>query len=342
MLLIPISFVVALLMAIIIIQKFLRSEARSFSDRLFIALMCVYAVQSVLIGLRWGYGILAALPYQAILATSISTLAFLAFQSLTDSPVIKSRWQALHLVPTLTTFLIAFTDQALIGAFISLVFLAYGLALLNMARRGPDILVKSRLDGVILSYRALWITGATLIASVITDIIISFDFDIMHGAYTGIIISIFNTVTLIMLGSAVALTGNNGEDLHELEPIKGADVQQALLPMPQDAEIAAAVDALMTDKALYKDADLNLSRLARRLSLPARQVSEAINRTHKMSVSQYVNNFRIAEACRLLEKTDEPVTQLMFDAGFISKSNFNREFLRITGQSPTQWRKNSV
>jgi len=29
----------------------------------------------------------------------------------------------------------------------------------------------------------------------------------------------------------------------------------------------------------------------------------------------------------------------MFEAGFISKSNFNREFLRVTGISPTEYRR---
>ena len=55
-------------------------------------------------------------------------------------------------------------------------------------------------------------------------------------------------------------------------------------------------------------------------------------------MSQYVNNHRIDEARRLLATTDEPITRIMFDAGFLSKSNFNREFLRITGLSPKAWR----
>ncbi|MBB3964793.1 AraC-like DNA-binding protein [Rhizobium metallidurans] len=41
----------------------------------------------------------------------------------------------------------------------------------------------------------------------------------------------------------------------------------------------------------------------------------------------------------MLEKSDEPVTRLMFDCGFISKSNFNREFLRLTGTNPTDYRR---
>lgn len=28
----------------------------------------------------------------------------------------------------------------------------------------------------------------------------------------------------------------------------------------------------------------------------------------------------------------------MFEVGFLTKSNFNREFLRVTGKSPSAWR----
>ncbi|ESY30268.1 AraC family transcriptional regulator [Mesorhizobium sp. LNJC391B00] len=106
----------------------------------------------------------------------------------------------------------------------------------------------------------------------------------------------------------------------------------------EDSAVAAAVDALMRSKELYRDVDLNLGRIARRLGLPARQVSSTVNRIHGSSVSQYVNDQRIGEACRLLAASDEPITRIMFDAGFLSKSNVNREFLRVTGLSPKAWR----
>lgn len=33
----------------------------------------------------------------------------------------------------------------------------------------------------------------------------------------------------------------------------------------------------------------------------------------------------------------ESVTNAMLSSGFITKPNFNREFLRITGESPSAW-----
>ena len=104
-------------------------------------------------------------------------------------------------------------------------------------------------------------------------------------------------------------------------------------------EIVAAIDAAMRERGLFRDAELNLAKLSRRLGLPARQVSNAINRRYGMSVSQYVNGYRVRTACGLLVVSDEPVSTVMFEAGFMTKSNFNREFLRVAGTSPSAWRK---
>lgn len=78
------------------------------------------------------------------------------------------------------------------------------------------------------------------------------------------------------------------------------------------------------------------------MGLSARQISGAINRSLGINVSQYVNQLRIREACRQLEETDQSVTAIMLSSGFQTKSNFNREFRRITGMSPVAWREREL
>jgi AraC-like DNA-binding protein len=67
-------------------------------------------------------------------------------------------------------------------------------------------------------------------------------------------------------------------------------------------------------------------------------LSSAINRATGLNVSQFVNNFRVADACRLMAESNRSTTAIMLEAGFSTKSNFNREFRRVTGQSPSEWR----
>lgn len=105
-----------------------------------------------------------------------------------------------------------------------------------------------------------------------------------------------------------------------------------------DRAVMRAVEALMAGKQLYRDSDLTLARVARRLSVPVRDVSAATNRTTGENFSRYINGHRIQHAQRALLETDLPITEVMFDAGFISKSSFNTEFRRAAGQTPSQFR----
>jgi len=63
-----------------------------------------------------------------------------------------------------------------------------------------------------------------------------------------------------------------------------------------------------------------------------------VNRIKGMSGSQYVNTYRIETACARLRATDDTVLDVSLASGFATKSNFNREFLRIIGKTPSQWR----
>jgi AraC-like DNA-binding protein len=110
---------------------------------------------------------------------------------------------------------------------------------------------------------------------------------------------------------------------------------QAVEPDTDDNSVMAALAA---QKQHYTDSDLTLARAARRLSLPARDVSGTINRATGEKLARYVNGFRILHAQQALRETDAPVTQLMSEASFVSKSSFNTEFRRITGQTRSSYR----
>ncbi|WP_303022022.1 AraC family transcriptional regulator [uncultured Ruminococcus sp.] len=59
------------------------------------------------------------------------------------------------------------------------------------------------------------------------------------------------------------------------------------------------------------------------------------------SAVEYISHFRINRACRLLTNTKQNVLDIAFDCGFRNISNFNRQFRKITGCSPTEYRKKS-
>lgn len=369
MLLVPLSFLVALFLAVFLVRLLSEGSESWGRNGLFLALLALYVVQSLLVGLRWGYGMTVVLPVLPVMASLVPALSFLAFRDLTrESPGVSVRdWP--HLLPTLATFALLLISRAPVDLVIIANFLAYGLALLWLAHQGPDGLIAARLDGSLRSFRALQLTGIALIASALTDVAISLDMLWSGGRYSPMVVSAATTLILLLLGIGAVTAGQEetGEGGSEASNLKDRPTSAwhppsafanapigARMDAPSDAfaaaptikpatedhrRIAEALDALMQERRLWADPDLNLARLSRRLSIPARAVSEAVNRVHGISVSHYVNNHRIAEARRLLADTDFPVTRILFEAGFMTKSNFNREFLRVTGASPSDWRR---
>jgi len=53
----------------------------------------------------------------------------------------------------------------------------------------------------------------------------------------------------------------------------------------------------------------------------------------------YLNEFRIARACSLLKDSDTSITQVCFNCGFESLPYFHRQFKRLKGRSPLQYKK---
>lgn len=97
---------------------------------------------------------------------------------------------------------------------------------------------------------------------------------------------------------------------------------------------------LLEEQQLYQlEFGITLAQAARKLQVPARLLSNAVNQCYGASFSVLLNDQRIAHACHLLVQQPEiTVTDVMLHAGFASKSNFHKEFLRVTGLTPSQFR----
>jgi len=99
--------------------------------------------------------------------------------------------------------------------------------------------------------------------------------------------------------------------------------------------------ALMENDALYREEDLSLPSLAERLDLPTGHVSQIINERLGKNFYDFVNGYRVAEACRRLRDPrtrSQKILTLAFDVGFNSKAGFNRVFKKHTGLTPSQYR----
>ena len=289
-------------------------------------LLAVCAMQTAILAMSQHYQLPGARLLQPITATFIPPIAWLAFQWTAVRPVRQS--DLLHLLVPATAIAALITAPSFLDVFIPGAFVFYGGALLMVSRKGPDAQPRAFLvDGNLPA--TIWqIIGAVLIVSAFSDVLIwgaiLYGFDHL-GPW---IISLFSVGNLMLIGMVSLSTHLQTEETSPEET-----------PRPRSEEeqhIWQRVQSYMTEHRPYLDPDLTLARLSRKLAVPAKTLSTVINRETGANVSRYVNAARIAAAQKALSE-GENVTSAMLSSGFNTKSNFNREFLRITGTSPSKW-----
>ncbi|WP_020593939.1 helix-turn-helix domain-containing protein [Kiloniella laminariae] len=335
MIFVPLPFVVALLLLVLIFQL-LRQDQGLGANRLFVLLLGFYVVLSIMIGVRWGYDILEFLPLQSILAATWAPLSWICFRSLSRSgAAVILPGDIKHLAPPLLVCVLIllaprFIDFLLIG-----IYLIYAILLACLAFSGADKLRMVRLVDARNAHRALVITALALFFFAGIDILISYDLRSGAGDFSARLVALANVPAILVLGMMATIAGQGRSPDIAADSVMEHEAQQR---EEEDYQVLEKVDDLISTKEVYRDFDLNLDRLSRKSAIPARQISGAINRVKGQNISQYVNGFRVNEACRLLENREIRITDVMFESGFQTKSNFNREFRRVTGLSPKDWR----
>ncbi|WP_411823395.1 7TM-DISM domain-containing protein [Leptospira sp. 'Mane'] len=97
---------------------------------------------------------------------------------------------------------------------------------------------------------------------------------------------------------------------------------------------------IFEEKKPYLKEDFDLADLSRFCGLRIDQVSAIINNELNTNFRTLVNEYRIREACRLIQETmDENLLGIAFASGFGSKTAFNRTFKNTIGISPQDFRK---
>ncbi|MBN2352028.1 MAG: AraC family transcriptional regulator [Spirochaetales bacterium] len=99
---------------------------------------------------------------------------------------------------------------------------------------------------------------------------------------------------------------------------------------------------LMETEKPHVEHDLSLAGLSDLSGIPARSLTETIRASGSDNFYDFVNEYRVREFLDFLSdpvRKSETVLALMFDAGFNSKSAFNRAFKKKTGKNPRQYLK---
>jgi AraC-like DNA-binding protein len=107
-------------------------------------------------------------------------------------------------------------------------------------------------------------------------------------------------------------------------------------------ELAAQLDKLMAEHHIYRRNDLSLDALSQLLGTSKHSLSQILNEQKGQSFFDYVNFLRIEEAKQLLissSKAELQIQDVAFMVGFNNKVTFNNTFKKLTGTTPSAWRK---
>jgi AraC-like DNA-binding protein len=111
----------------------------------------------------------------------------------------------------------------------------------------------------------------------------------------------------------------------------------------EDAQrLASALEACMMSRKPYLEPDITIEKLAVLVSSNRHHLSQVLNDTIGLSFYEYVNCYRVSEAKALLtdiSRKDHKIASIAYDAGFNSLSSFNEVFKKMTGYTPSQYRK---
>lgn len=85
--------------------------------------------------------------------------------------------------------------------------------------------------------------------------------------------------------------------------------------------------------------DIQLADLTKVLGYDYSYVSRIFHSIFHMSFQEFLNNYRIDYALRLLEESDEKIMTIAMESGFQSVRSFNNCFYKSLGITPSEYRK---
>lgn len=339
-----IALIAALMGAAVSVSRMLlRTRALLVSFFLLLALMFI------LVGLRDIYGSTLALAVQPVIAMMIQPTLYLAFHALIEDPptpinerLLQHGWPALFVAAFVgLTFIYSDISMIPVDIFVFPSLAFYLVRLLGLLRVEQDKFIRVTSHGFKLSIVGI-LAGVGLFGFVLVlDVAIFVSRRLFSGAYADMFVQVsITSIAIAMIFSAFAaalyLVRRVNFDVEQGASMDTASVN--MQPSEENRETIDVLDDLLVERQLYLDSGITLARISRRLGLPARQVSLAVNRCHQENFSRYINGFRVRHAQELLTHTNVPITELMLESGFSTKSNFNTEFSRITGMTPSIYR----
>ena len=85
--------------------------------------------------------------------------------------------------------------------------------------------------------------------------------------------------------------------------------------------------------------NIRLEVIADEVSMTVPSFCRYFKKMSGKTFTQFVNEYRIVHAIKLLSEQNSSITDICFESGFSNFSHFNKQFKNFTGKSPSGYRK---
>ncbi|GAA4238907.1 hypothetical protein GCM10022291_31170 [Postechiella marina] len=239
--------------------------------------------------------------------------------------------------------------NAFIHVFVHIQVVSYLVAVFVVLRRAKKIYLENYANASIAFYT--WLFQLTIVISILHS------FAILKNIYKFSDYDTFYywTRILLVLTELIIFCWYVLKALNTPELFKSVDSKLKLASnlvlndavTKENKAVNTDVEALqhyMTTKEPFLDSSLTMQDLANQINSNPRDTSVLINHTIGKHFFDFVNEYRIEKAMRILEnpaKNKQTVLEILYEVGFNSKSSFNTAFKKHTGSTPTAYRKSN-
>jgi AraC-like DNA-binding protein len=108
----------------------------------------------------------------------------------------------------------------------------------------------------------------------------------------------------------------------------------------QASSLTERLQKIILAEELYKNPDLKLNDLAKKVGISGHQLSQLLNDNLGKSFAAYINEYRINEACQLIANDKGiKLEAIGYEVGFNSKSTFYTAFKKYKSTTPTLYKE---
>ena len=370
---------IALLCLLLGLHFLLSPQGRPWPLRLTGATYLLYGSQSLLLVLSLQH--IQLFPAQAMLrpvgAMLLAPLFWCFFQVLLRPDARLHQRDLWHLVPAVLTFYLLLSGSAwldYLDLFLLLSYAGYLLAVVVKVSRDPARLA-SLGDAAPVAQRYLQLQGALLGTNLLVEAMLYLELQqggtvatsglLLPAAALFLLLHLLTLLFALQRSPLLEWLYQRSQQQQQMQRQETPSLSEpppvdALTPLPDEAlaplpDGSAAADEklqvvyqrwldLLEQQQLYQlEFGITLAQAARKLQVPARQLSQAVNQCYGASFSVLLNDKRISKAKQLLlQNPPLAITDVMYQAGFATKSNFHKEFVRVTGMAPGAYRASAL